>query len=334
MSLLQDTPISEAQEVVTKLSIAHPEAARHAISQAYAPSILDVCGTAGEFDLSMHVATLPGITFGHTRFSTAVRVTALPPSCYVVCFALTGALQVATTHSVQQVTGSKGAVLYPYEATYFEEWDADTELVSLRIENQYLERGLRQLTEKQLREPIRFEPGCDLSAVPSAPLRRVFQLLEAELVEPTGLATNPAAGALLGELVTTSLLLSLPNNYSEMIHEPAKFAPLGPVRAAQEIIDADPMSICTVGELASKVHTSVRTLEQGFRRHLDTSPMAYLRRARLDRARRDLQRGDPLATTVRRTANRWGFRHLGRFAQCYREVFGELPAETLRGTHR
>jgi transcriptional regulator GlxA family with amidase domain len=94
------------------------------------------------------------------------------------------------------------------------------------------------------------------------------------------------------------------------------------------------MSISTVGELASKVHASVRTLEQGFRKHMDTSPMAYLRRTRLQRAHRDLQLADPSATTVRRTANLWGFQHLGRFAQCYRDVFGELPVETLRRTRR
>jgi AraC-like DNA-binding protein len=331
---LQDASSGGTQLMVSNMTISNPDAALHAISQAYAPSNLDVYGAPRDFGLRMHVASVPGITFGHIRFGTDVRVTALPPSCYVVCFALTGGLHVATTHGVQRVTGTQGAVLYPYEATYFEEWGADTELVSLRIETQYLERGLIQLIERPLREPIRFDPGCDLGTAQTASFRRALHLLEAELFEPTALATNPRASAMLGELITTSLLMSQPNNYSGIIHEPARPAPLGPVRTAQELIEADPMSISTVGELAGKVHASVRTLEQGFRKHLDTSPMAYLRRTRLHRAHRDLQLADPAATTVRRTANHWGFQHLGRFAQCYRDVFGELPVETLRRTRR
>jgi transcriptional regulator GlxA family with amidase domain len=29
-------------------------------------------------------------------------------------------------------------------------------------------------------------------------------------------------------------------------------------------------------------------------------------------------------------AARWGFEHMGRFAQGYRELFGERPSETIR----
>ncbi len=323
-----------SNDIVARLSIANPEAALEAISHAYAPSKLDVYGTTTDFDLTMHVAKLPGMTYGHTRFNTEVRVTALPPSCYVVCFARTGSLQVAATGTVQSVAGTKGAVLYPYEATYFEKWGAESELVSLRIEEEFLERGLVRLIEQPLHKPIRFEPGCDLDASHNAAFRRALQLLEVELTDPSALAQNARANTLLSELVITALLLSQPNNYSEIIHEPVKTAPAGPVRSAQELIDADPMSVGTVVELANLVHTSVRSLEQGFQKYLGTSPMAYLRQARLSCAHRDLQLADPATSTVRRTANSWGFQHLGRFAKCYRDAYGELPAETLRSARR
>lgn len=227
MNRLQDAGAGGTREVVSKMTISHPDAALYAISHAYAPSNLDVYGAVRDFGLRMHVAALPGITFGHIQFGTDVRVTALPPACYVVCFALTGGLQVATTQAVQQVTGARGAVLHPYEAAYFEEWGADTELVSLRIESQYLERGLIQLTERPLREPIRFDPGCDLWTAQAASFRSSLQLLEAELVEPTALATNPRASAMLGELVTTSLLVSQPNNYSRNISRTGQVRTLG-----------------------------------------------------------------------------------------------------------
>ena len=45
-------------------------------------------------------------------------------------------------------------------------------------------------------------------------------------------------------------------------------------------------------------------------------------------------RGELLAarpgTTVTDTATRWGFFHLGRFAEEYAALFYELPSQTLR----
>jgi transcriptional regulator GlxA family with amidase domain len=75
----------------------------------------------------------------------------------------------------------------------------------------------------------------------------------------------------------------------------------------------------------------VRGLQDAFRRNLDASPADYLRRLRLDRVRQDLLAADPLSgATVAGIARRWGFVHLGRFAQTYRTAFGELPGSTLQ----
>jgi transcriptional regulator GlxA family with amidase domain len=67
-----------------------------------------------------------------------------------------------------------------------------------------------------------------------------------------------------------------------------------------------------------------------FRRHLDTTPLEYLRRVRLDRAHRDLQRADPAVDTVTAIAGRWGFTHPGRFSIAYKRMFGTAPSRTLR----
>ena len=40
----------------------------------------------------------------------------------------------------------------------------------------------------------------------------------------------------------------------------------------------------TLATLATRSHVSTRALQQGFRRHLQTTPMAYLRDVRLRRA--------------------------------------------------
>jgi transcriptional regulator GlxA family with amidase domain len=55
---------------------------------------------------------------------------------------------------------------------------------------------------------------------------------------------------------------------------------------------------------------------------------------RLDSVRTELTNSDPGGTTVTAVAGRWGFVHLGRFADQYRQQFGESPSETLRATVR
>ncbi|ANZ40367.1 hypothetical protein BBK82_34440 [Lentzea guizhouensis] len=68
-------------------------------------------------------------------------------------------------------------------------------------------------------------------------------------------------------------------------------------------------------------------MQLAFRRHLDLTPMAYLRQVRLGRAHEDLLAGGGPVTSV---AHRWGYAHAGRFAVDYRRAYGVPPSETLR----
>jgi len=84
----------------------------------------------------------------------------------------------------------------------------------------------------------------------------------------------------------------------------------------------------TVREICDAVEVSERTLHYAFREQLGVSPKQYLQSARLNGARRDLQRSEA-RIKVADVANRWGFWHMGQFAADYRRQFGELPSETL-----
>jgi AraC-like DNA-binding protein len=106
------------------------------------------------------------------------------------------------------------------------------------------------------------------------------------------------------------------------------------LRRAVGFIEANPDLDIGLADIARSAYVSPRTIQLAFRRHLDTTPTAYLRRVRLDHARRQLQAADPEAgdrITVTRVAIEWGFANPGRFARYYRAAFGESPAETLKG---
>ena len=102
------------------------------------------------------------------------------------------------------------------------------------------------------------------------------------------------------------------------------------VRRAVAYIEANPDLEIGVTDIARAAHVSVRALQLAFRRHLDTTPMAYLRRVRLDRVYADLAAADPRETTVTDVTAGWGFHAVGRFSADYRDTFGEYPRDTLR----
>ncbi|WP_340685626.1 helix-turn-helix transcriptional regulator [Amycolatopsis coloradensis] len=103
------------------------------------------------------------------------------------------------------------------------------------------------------------------------------------------------------------------------------------VRRGIAFLEANPDLDLGVADIARACRVSVRALQLAFRRHLDTTPMAYLRRVRLDRARAELRDAEPGGgTTVTGVAAKWGFLGGSRFSAQYRAAFGESPSDTLR----
>lgn len=87
----------------------------------------------------------------------------------------------------------------------------------------------------------------------------------------------------------------------------------------------------TVGDLCEKLNISRRMLNYCFLEVFGTNPVQYLRTLRLNGVRRELRECSGSTSAIRDIASNWGFWHLSRFAGEYRELFGELPSDTLRG---
>jgi transcriptional regulator GlxA family with amidase domain len=103
------------------------------------------------------------------------------------------------------------------------------------------------------------------------------------------------------------------------------------LRRALAFIDEHAAETISLTEIAHAAGLSSRGLQATFRRNLNTTPLAYLRAVRLERAHRDLVEAEPEAgPNVAKVAARWGFNHLGRFATAYRRRFKVYPSQTLR----
>lgn len=73
---------------------------------------------------------------------------------------------------------------------------------------------------------------------------------------------------------------------------------------------------------------SRRALELIFKRSVGMPPGRWFMNVRLNGVLRDLLTPTP-GCRVADVAERWGFRHLPRFAEHYRRAFGELPSQTM-----
>jgi AraC-like DNA-binding protein len=85
-----------------------------------------------------------------------------------------------------------------------------------------------------------------------------------------------------------------------------------------------------VTDLCKAAEVSERTLEYAFKEVLGLTPVNFLVRLRLHRARQSLLAATQGSSTVSAEALKWGFWHFGEFSRAYKECFEELPSDTLR----
>jgi AraC-like DNA-binding protein len=192
-----------------------------------------------------------------------------------------------------------------------------------------VDRALETLVDGPLDSPIAFDAALPLTAGAARDWVRLVLMVHRQLDCPDSLIRNALVWDPLAESLIHGLLLVADHPYRQALAAPAGPGRPAAVRDAMDIIEAGPHLPLTTSVLAKQCHVSVRTLQEGFQRHLGMSPMTYLRVVRLRRAHRDLRSADPAHTTVACIAHRWGFTHLGRFAAAHQRMYGQTPLHAL-----
>jgi AraC-like DNA-binding protein len=103
-------------------------------------------------------------------------------------------------------------------------------------------------------------------------------------------------------------------------------------RQLEDWIEAHLSEPITMGGLCEVAGVGGRSLQKSFMHRRGISPMRYVLERRLVAVHHALLHPSGNApVNVTRIAMDLGFTHLGRFANVYRQVIGELPSETLAG---
>ena len=104
-------------------------------------------------------------------------------------------------------------------------------------------------------------------------------------------------------------------------------------RHVMALIEKDEGAVVSIEELTRAANVSERSLRSIFLEYVGLPPRRYLIIRRLHLARQILRRRMPDRTGVTEAAAQCGFWHFGRFANEYRQLFGELPSQTLQSWH-
>jgi len=232
------------------------------------------------------------------------------------------------TRAVTEARAS-GVVLLPNQLNTVR-WTPDAEQLILKIPRTRLESHLSDLIGHPVTGPVDFDFGFSTASPRGRSLLASVEFLARELDRDGGITETPLAREQLEAFVMTQVLLAVRNSYTDLLGGFVTRARPSRLQAVLSYMETHADQPLTPGELARVGCMSVRALHATFRHELGVSPMAHLRRIRLDHVHAELLRGaEP--HRISDVAMRWGFFHPSRFARQYHERFGELPSDTARG---
>ena len=187
-------------------------------------------------------------------------------------------------------------------------------------------------TEDDDAAPVRVLDHRPVSRSVALHLQRTIGYVRDSVLAAPEAERAPLVVSAATQLLAASVLQAFPNTaLADPTAQDRRDANPGTLRRAIAFIDANPDIDISIADIARAAYVTPRALQLAFRRHLDTTPLAYLRQVRLQHAHQDLAQASPGdGTTVTTVSYRWGFPSPSRFAASYRAAYGVPPSDTLR----
>jgi AraC-like DNA-binding protein len=320
-------PIDEAPGVETlRFSTCDPVEGLEVLGRVYAVKKIRVAPDA-PFSIAQEARSIPNVGLERARFAGAPAAALVEaPETVRVGRVLGGRLAVAET-----TTTAPGAspFLFP-SLSYTAAW-GDLDLLTVSLDVAALRAHAAGLLGVE-HLGLRFTGTSPVSPAMARHLAAAVTAFGRDQLGNAEAMASPLIRAEAFRCLATAVLHTFPNTFLDQPPAPGQDRPVpAGVRRAVAFMEEHLAADIGLPEIAAAARMSPRGLQAAFRREKDTTPLEYLRTARLDAAHRDLLAADPATgVTVEAVALRWGFTHRGRFAAAYRERHGQSPATTLR----
>lgn len=312
-----------------RLRSADPEEAAHLLRTRYSDHTQLFAGPRNGFRFALTSESIDSsagrVTIDRVRHSMRMGVLQEPVPAPTVAVPLAGRLRLVSGRD----ESAGGPVLLPATARFRTEWD-DVDVAVGTLDAAGVRRVGAELSGLDPAE-IAFTGLNPISSDHARYIRALLGHLGRDVLGNDDVMASPLARAEAQHRLAIGLLVAFPN--TSQYADPPQHTGAQPatVRRAVEYIDSHATEDIGLTEIAEAARLSPRGLQHAFRQHLNSTPLAYLRRVRLEGAHRDLQAADPTrGDTVATIAARWGFTHAGRFSVLYRQSYGRSPGRTLR----
>lgn len=304
--------------------------ARERVGEVFCPHGLEPIGGASELHMRFNSVNYGAVGLNYLDYGAEVRIRPVELRTFVlVQIPLAGRALVKT--GVEEICSDVRTASVPNpDAPLDMQWLAGNPQLIVRIDRAAMEQQLRRMLGREPARPLRLDPAMNLTAPAARSWLGTVDMLRAD-ADGTRCMAHPTLRPQIEQLLISQLLLAQPHTASGELSGPTGTAPVPrTIRRAEQLIVDHAREPLTIEDIAEAVGVSVRALQEGFRRHLDITPMARLREARLVGVHAELAAADAACVTVSAVAAGWGFCHLGRFSVAYRERFGESPSVSLR----
>lgn len=208
--------------------------------------------------------------------------------------------------------------------------DKDCTKLQVVVPEQSLQLVLADLLHQPVVDSVIFNPHMQFESeqLITAWWKNIQNFLQFKS-QYTGFYGLPMLAEDYENFIIKALLLSQENNYSEQLKQLSPQQQPAYIQRVHRFILAHAHEEICADHLQDLAGVSKSKLYEEFQHYYGTSPMAYLKKHRLQQIYKVLSTsGLNRKISISQLAFTWGFNHLSRFSQEYREEFGEKPSET------
>jgi len=270
-------------------------------------------------------------TLGYVEYGTDVVVSVhsdAPLNCYSVSLPLVGQQELSARGHLWLSDRDSGLVVSPHETQELAIMGNCRKII-VSIPCLALRQMLEGFLQRPLDATLTFEPEMSATDGDQAAWWRMVKFFLAEMGQEGRLLNHWQMEEGIEQALIKGLLLSQPHNYSQALADAMRPSCPHYLLRAKRFIHDNARELIALEDIERAAGVSRHKLYKSFRQHFGYAPMAFLKRHRLEEARREIL-ANRSERNISSIAMNWGFSHFSRFAVDYRLLFGETPSQTLK----
>lgn len=318
-------------ELPTRFVTREPRQAETYLGKLFRRHSLSLAGRSSKLEFLHGSASLGSeLSIHRLAYGRAIDNAGAPAGdTYLAVFTLAGTRYMRV--GADEIVSPAGTlcVINPHQA-FSSRLSADHQQLTVCISGALLRQQLSNQGTPRLPHPLEFFPIHTNALDQAATLTNVIKTLCYELRRQSSAICRPQIAKHFEQVVAELLLAEVPNNH---MSAPGSIANPAPVylQSALRFIHTHLDERISIEDIARYASVTPRALQIAFRRHLGITPRAYVRNARLDLAHHALSADVTHRLKLSSVAQDHGFANASKFAQRFRERFGQNPSRVTRG---